>query len=157
MRTFSEDLFKEKISDFTSKWVQMNHSFNAEKGTWRGLHYQKPPFQETKVVRCISGGVIDYVVDLRKGSSTFLHSYSVELTADNKKMIYIPKGFAHGFLTTENNTELVYLHDEFYSSEYEDGLSYNDPFLDIQIKNNISNISTRDMNHTLLTTQFKGY
>jgi|JI10StandDraft_1071094.scaffolds.fasta_scaffold205038_2 dTDP-4-dehydrorhamnose 3,5-epimerase len=157
MRTFSEDLFKKNIAIFDSRWVQMNHSFNAEKGTWRGLHFQKPPFQETKAVRCISGAVIDYVVDIRENSPTFLKSYSVELSSENKKMLYIPKGFAHGFLTMENNTELVYLHDEFYSPEYEDGLRYNDPVLDIKIENDISNISPRDMNHTLLTTQFKGY
>lgn len=157
MRTFSEDVFRENIPGFKCKWVQMNHSFNAEKGTWRGLHYQKPPYQETKVVRCISGALIDYVVDLRKNSPTFLNSYTVELSAENKKMLYIPKGFAHGFLTIENNTELVYLHDEFYTQECEVGLRYDDTLIQLELASPIIHISEKDKNHKLLNKEFKGY
>lgn len=157
MRTFSEDIFKENITNFNSHWVQMNHSFNAEKGTWRGLHFQKPPFQETKIVRCISGAILDYVVDIRKDSNTFLKSFSVELSAKNKKMLYIPKGFAHGFLTLESNTELIYLHDEYYKPDDESGLRYNDSRLGLEIKMPISNISKRDKTHKLLDENFIGY
>lgn len=157
MRTFSEDLFKENIPNFHSKWVQMNHSFNAEKGTWRGFHFQKPPYQETKVVRCISGAVLDCVVDLRKGSPTFLKSFTIELSSKNKNMLYIPKGFGHGFLTLENDSELVYLHDEFYNPDAEDGLRYDDKKIDFELKIPISTISERDKNHKLLTENFKGY
>jgi dTDP-4-dehydrorhamnose 3,5-epimerase len=157
MRTYCEELFKKNIPNFDSKWVQMNHSFNAEKATWRGLHFQKPPFQETKLVRCIAGSIIDYVLDLRNDSPTFLKSYQIELSATNKKMLYIPKGFAHGFLTLENNTEILYLHDENYTPTHEDGIRHNDSFINLDFPIAILHISERDQNHRLLTKEFKGY
>jgi dTDP-4-dehydrorhamnose 3,5-epimerase len=154
MRTFSADLFKKEITNFNSSWIQMNHSFNEKKGTWRGLHIQNTPFQEAKLVRCISGSVMDYAVDLRKGSETFLKVFTVELSQKNKTLLYIPKGFAHGFLTLEDNSELIYMHDENYHHEYELGIRYNDPLINININPII--ISARDQNHTFLSNNFKG-
>ena len=126
MRTYDADLFKENIKDFSNEWKQINHSFSSQKGTFRGLHYQEAPFQESKCVRCLSGAVIDYALDLRKNSETYLHVFEIELSAKNRKMIYIPKGFAHGFFTLEDNTELIYMHDEFYNPNYERGVYFQD-------------------------------
>ena len=89
------------------EWVQINHSFTSLKGTIRGLHFQQKPFTEIKLLRCIPGSVFDVIVDLRKDSPTFLKWFGIELSAENKKMLYIPEGFAHGFQTLENNTELI--------------------------------------------------
>ena len=111
-RTFSKDEF-ERIHH-NKEWVQMNHSFTTAKGTIRGMHYQLPPFREIKMVRCVAGAVFDVIIDIRKGSKTFLQWMGVELTAANKKMLYIPEGFAHGFQTLTDNCELLYHHSEFY-------------------------------------------
>jgi dTDP-4-dehydrorhamnose 3,5-epimerase len=156
MRTFSEDLFQQNIENFNSKWVQINHSFSKEKGTWRGLHFQNAPFQETKLIRCIAGKVIDYVLDIRKDSDTFLKSFSIELSEENKKMIFIPKGLAHGFLTLENNSQLIYLHDEYYNTKFEDGIRFNDSLINLEIRFSPIVVSERDKNHKLLSKNFKG-
>ena len=92
------------------EWVQMNHSFTNKKGTIRGMHFQLPPFSEIKMVRCIAGAVYDVIIDLRKDSATFLQWFGVELSAENKKMIYIPAGFAHGFQALTDDCELIYHH-----------------------------------------------
>jgi dTDP-4-dehydrorhamnose 3,5-epimerase len=138
------------------EWVQLNHSFTADKGTIRGMHFQHPPFSEIKMVRCIAGAVLDVIVDLRNNSPTFLQHISVNLSAANKQMIYIPEGFAHGFQTLEDNTELIYHHSEYYQPGVEGGLLYNDPQLNIQWPLPIKNISERDTNHPLLDNNFKG-
>ena len=156
MRTFSKDIFIDNIKDFNSTWVQMNHSFSKEQYTWRGFHFQNPPFKETKLLRCISGEIIDYVIDLRLGSKTFLNFKSIILSEANKKMIYIPKGFAHGFLTLKPNTELIYLHDEYYNPESEAGIKYNDPILNFSLPFKPEFISKRDLSHNLLNNKFKG-
>lgn len=147
MRTFSEDIFAKNILGFNSRWVQMNHSFSKQKGTFRGMHYQNSPFMETKLVRCISGSIIDYVIDIRKESKTFLKTYNVELNSRNKKMLLIPKGFAHGFFTLEDNTELVYLHDQFYNPSYESGIRYSDPEINLILPYTPVIVSERDLNH----------
>ena len=139
------------------EWVQMNHSFTADKGTVRGMHFQHPPFSEIKMVRCIAGAVMDVIVDIRKDSPTFLQHVSVELSAANKQMIYIPEGFAHGFQTIEENTELIYHHSEYYQPGVEGGLRYNDTALNIQWPLPIINLSERDNNHLLVADgNFKG-
>jgi dTDP-4-dehydrorhamnose 3,5-epimerase len=138
------------------EWVQMNHSFAAEKGTVRGMHFQHPPFSEIKMVRCIAGAVLDVIVDIRKDSPTFLQHVSVELSAANKQMIYIPAGFAHGFQTLTDNTELIYHHSEYYQPGVEGGLRCNDDALNIQWLSPVINVSERDNNHPLLDEQFKG-
>jgi len=132
------------------EWVQMNHSFTIKKGTIRGMHFQKPPHSEIKLVRCIHGSVYDVVIDLRKDSPTFLNWFGVELSAENKLMMYIPEGFAHGFQTLEDNSGLLYMHTAYYSPEAESGLKFNDPQINISWPLEVSEISLRDNNHDLL-------
>mgnify|MGYP003614769473 FL=1 len=153
-RTFCEKEF-EQIGH-TKNWVQMNHSFNAEKGTLRGLHFQLPPHKEIKLVRCIAGAVFDVVVDIRKGSPTFLHWFGAELSANNKTMMYIPEGFAHGFQTVAENCELLYCHSEFYAPNSENGLMYNDPAIGIMWPLETVNVSARDKQHSIITKNFTG-
>ncbi|MDC3411682.1 dTDP-4-dehydrorhamnose 3,5-epimerase family protein [bacterium] len=156
VRTFSEDMFKENIAGFNSRWLQCNQSFSREKHTWRGFHYQKSPFQESKLVRCISGKVIDYVLDIRYNSPTFMQTFRIVLSSSNMKMVFIPKGCAHGFLTLETNSELVYLHDEYYNPEYEDGVNFLDPMLKLNLPVKPREISQRDRSHKFLNNYFKG-
>ena len=130
--------------------VQINNSMSKNKGTLRGLHFQRPPRAETKIVRCIHGAVWDVVVDLRVDSSTFGNWFGTELTAENRTMMYVPKGFAHGFQTLVDNVELLYLHSEFYSKEDEGGLLYNDEDVAIDWPLPIPEISERDKSHPLL-------
>ena len=132
------------------EWVQMNHSFSLKKGTLRGMHFQNPPHSEIKLVRCIQGSVFDVIIDLRKDSPTFLKWFGTELSAENKLMMYIPEGFAHGFQTLEDNSGLLYMHTAYYSPEAEDGLRYNDPQVNISWPIEISEISMRDTNHDIL-------
>ena len=136
IRTYDFRLFQENIPSFCGRWVQMNHSFNSKKYTWRGFHFQNAPHQESKLVRCISGRVLDCVLDLREHSKSFLEIFKTELSADNDKMLYIPKGCAHGFLTLEKDSELIYMHDEYYIKNLEFGVRYNDQ----KIKLNLLNI-----------------
>ena len=105
---------------------------------------------ETKLVRCISGAIIDYVIDIRDQSKTFLQTYNVELTSENKKMLLIPTGFAHGFFTLEDNTELVYLHDQFYNPSYEGGFYYADPKIKLTLPFEPVIVSDRDLNHPFI-------
>jgi len=138
------------------EWVQLNHSFTAAKGSVRGMHYQLPPFSEIKMVRCIAGAVLDVVIDLRKDSPTFLQWMGVELSAGNKKMIYIPEGFAHGFQCLMDNCELLYHHSEFYTPGAEGGIRYNDPLVGINWPLEPTEISDRDQTHPFLDKNFKG-
>lgn len=138
------------------EWVQLNHSFTYKQGTIRGMHYQLPPFAEIKLVRCIAGAVYDVVIDLRKGSPTFLQSFGTELSPANKKMMYIPEGYAHGFQTLSDNCELIYHHSQFYEAGVEAGIKYDDPKLNIVWPSSITNISERDKQHPFLDENFKG-
>ena len=117
--------------------VQINRSLNAKKGTIRGIHFQKHPKSEDKIVQCISGAFYDVAVDLRKDSPTYGQWVGIDITQDNKKMFLIPKGCGHGFQSLEDNSEMLYFLSEFYSPEYESGVRYNDPFFNIKwpIKN----------------------
>jgi dTDP-4-dehydrorhamnose 3,5-epimerase len=153
-RTFCKDEFKKMGHD--GEWVQLNHSFTKQKGTIRGMHYQMPPFGEIKLIRCIAGAVFDVIVDIRKDSPTFLQWVGMEFSAKNKKMIYIPQGFAHGFQALTNDCELIYHHSAFYKPNVEGGLSYNDPTLNIEWLLEGVNISSRDLAHNLLTNTFIG-
>jgi len=130
MRTFDDKTFKEAGLNFN--WVQENHSRTLKKGTIRGLHFQFPPFAETKLIRCIRGKILDVFVDLRKDSPTFGQWDSVELTEDNFKMVLIPRGFAHGFCTLSDDCEIVYKVDNYYSPQNECGIIWNDPDLNIE-------------------------
>jgi len=129
-RAFCENEFA--THGLARHFCQVNNSLSAQKGTLRGLHYQLPPRAETKVVRCIRGALYDLILDLRSGSSTFGCSFAAELTAENRRMMYVPKGFAHGFLTLVDNTETIYFVDEFYSPQYERCVRYNDPKFKLQ-------------------------
>ncbi len=124
-RAFCEQEFASH--QLVSRFVQVNNSLSAHKGTLRGMHYQLPPKAETKLVRCIRGSLYDLILDLRPGSPSFGRSFGAELSADNRRMMYVPKGFAHGFITLEENTEAFYFVDEFYAPDRERGLRWNDP------------------------------
>lgn len=145
----------EKIGH-TKEWVQMNHSFTNKKGSIRGMHFQVHPFREIKMLRCIAGSVYDVIIDLRKDSATFLQWMGVELSATNKKMLYIPEGFAHGFQCLEDDCQLIYHHSEFYKPGAEAGIRYNDPLINIKWPLPLTVISSRDEEHPYLTEQFKG-
>ncbi len=124
--------------------VQCNVSFNKKRGTLRGLHFQKDPYEETKLVRCTLGAICDVIVDLRSSSETFKQWVSVELTAHNGKMLYVPEGFAHGFQTLEDNTEIFYQMSEFYNPESASGVRWNDPAFGIQWPEDERAISEKD-------------
>jgi len=155
-RTFDINVFKETIPNFKGNWKQTNHSHNTKKGTFRGLHFQKPPFQETKLIRCISGSVIDYALDLRKESKSFLKVFKIELNSENNKMILIPSGFAHGFLTLKDNSDLLYYHDEFYNSKYDSGIHFQDPLIRDKIDIQPLIVSKKDLEYKKLNKKFKG-
>ena len=124
-RAFCEREFASR--QLISRFVQVNSSLSVHKGTLRGMHYQLAPKAETKLVRCIRGSLYDLILDLRAGSPSFGQSFGAELSAENRRMMYVPKGFAHGFITLEDNTEAFYFVDEFYAPEQERGLRWNDP------------------------------
>jgi dTDP-4-dehydrorhamnose 3,5-epimerase len=132
-------------------FVQCNTSWNARKGTIRGLHYQAPPSSEAKLVRCTAGALVDVIVDLRPASPTYLETYSVELTAANRLALYIPELFAHGFQTLEDDTEVFYQMSEFYNPKLGRGLRYNDPQLRINWPLSVASISDQDLSWPLLS------
>ncbi|MFC2050905.1 dTDP-4-dehydrorhamnose 3,5-epimerase [Chloroflexota bacterium] len=124
--------------------VQCNLSYNKKRGTLRGMHYQAAPYEEAKLVRCSMGAVYDVMIDLRPESSTFKQWVAEELTAQNCKMLYIPEGFAHGFLTLEDNTTVFYQVSEFYHSECERGVRWDDPVFGIEWPSKNYIISAKD-------------
>lgn len=152
-RIYCEEELKE-ISNIDIK--QINHSVTKYKSTVRGMHFQYEPNTEIKMIKCIKGKVFDVVVDIRKGSSTFLEVYSIELTDKNQKMIYIPKGFAHGFQTLEDDTELLYFHSSIYTPSNEGALNIIDPLLNIKWPLKITKLSERDREHKFLDNNFQG-
>ncbi len=130
--------------------AQCNVSFNYKKGTLRGMHYQIPPAAETKLVRCIKGAIYDVIIDMRPESPTFLSHIGVELTAENRRALYIPEMFAHGYLALSDNTEIMYQVGEFYTPGYERGLRYNDTFFNIAWPLEVTEISEKDLNWPLM-------
>jgi dTDP-4-dehydrorhamnose 3,5-epimerase len=142
--SYNEKVFAE--NGIRIKFVQDNQS-RSSFGVIRGLHYQHPPFAQTKLVRVLSGRILDAVVDLRKNSNTYGKQYSVELSAENKKQLLVPKGFAHGFSVLSETAEVLYKCDDFYKKESESGLLYNDPSLKIdwQIPAGQEIISEKDL------------
>lgn len=112
--------------------VQCNISFNKKKNTLRGMHYQAPPYQEDKLIRCTMGAIYDVAIDLRSDSPTFRKQVAVVLTAQNRKMLYVPAGCAHGFQTLEDNTEVYYQMSQFYVPKAARGVRWDDPLFDIQ-------------------------
>jgi dTDP-4-dehydrorhamnose 3,5-epimerase len=135
--------------------VQVNHSFNKKKGTLRGMHFQVPPFSETRIIKCIRGSVFDVAVDLRRDSATFLKWFGLELTEGNNRMLFISEGFAHGFQTLKNNSELLYFHAGYYNPQAEAAINYSDPLLNIEFPLKVTEISDRDKSHSFITDPHK--
>jgi dTDP-4-dehydrorhamnose 3,5-epimerase len=126
--------------------AQSNISFNRKAGTLRGMHYQLAPHEEVKLVRCTKGAIYDVIIDLRRQSPTYLEWFAVELTADNYKMVYVPKGFAHGYQTQLDNTEVFYQVSDFYTPAAEQGVRYDDPIFEIRWPMDVQAISDKDRN-----------
>jgi dTDP-4-dehydrorhamnose 3,5-epimerase len=133
-----------EVQGLNPRIVQANLSYNKQKGTLRGMHYQVTPFAETKLIRCTRGALYDVIVDLRPGSETYRDWIGVELSADNHRMLYVPEGFAHGFQTLEDGTEAFYQVSEFYTPGAEQGLRYDDPVFGIEWPLPVSVISEKD-------------
>ncbi len=127
--------------------VQTNTSFSSKKGTLRGMHYQKHPYEETKLIRCTKGAIYDVIVDLRKESPTYLCWFGIELTADNYKMLYVPEKFAHGFITLKDDSEVTYQVTQFYTPGAESGIRFNDPLINIDWPAPVTVISEKDKAH----------
>jgi len=142
--------------NFNKEFVQENLTLTKVNGTFRGLHYQVPPYGEVKLVRCLKGKVFDIVVDLRKNSDTFLKTFTLELNEEKLNMLLIPEGFAHGFQTLTDNCLMLYLHTNFYNSQYECGINLNDPRINCLLPLPLKEISERDKNHPLLDDKFEG-
>ena len=140
----------------TRQIVQINHSRTSRVGAIRGLHFQHPPHAEMKMIRCLRGRVWDVAVDLRAGSPTFLQWYAQELAPDNASMMVVPEGFAHGFQTLEPESELLYLHTEFYKPSSEGGLRHDEPRLGISWPLAAHDLSPRDLAHSRLDNDFTG-
>jgi dTDP-4-dehydrorhamnose 3,5-epimerase len=141
-RTWCQKEFKKR--GLNPNLVQCSVSVNRKKGTLRGMHYQAAPYEEAKLVRCTRGAVYDVIIDLRPDSSTFLRWEAVELTSTNYRMLYVPEGFAHGFQTLADDTEVFYQMSEFYSPEHARGVRWNDPAFEIQWPSTDRTISLRD-------------
>ena len=150
-RSFCQDEFRAHGLDPVV--AQCNVSLNRSRGTLRGLHYQAPPHEEAKLVRCTRGAIWDVIVDLRDGSATQRKSFSTELTADNRRALYVPRGFAHGFQTLADDSEVLYQMSEFYHAGSSRGLRWDDPLLEIRwpIANPV--VSARDRAYPLLAAQ----
>jgi dTDP-4-dehydrorhamnose 3,5-epimerase len=144
MRVYDEEIFKK--AGLHRHWVQENHSRSEKKSIIRGLHFQFSPWAETKLVRCVRGVVFDVYVDLRKDSPSFGKWGSVELSGEKHNMVYIPRGFAHGFCTMSDVCDVLYKVDNPHSPENESGLVWNDPLLNIKWPINNPSISVKDAN-----------
>ena len=144
-RTWCRNEFEEM--GLNPNLVQCNISYNKTRGTLRGMHYQKPPFAEAKLVRCTQGAVYDVIIDLRDSSKTFMQWYGVELTVENRKALYVPEGFAHGFVTLQEDTEVLYHMSEFFHAESAGGARWNDPIFSIRWPIVVEVISERDKNY----------
>jgi len=142
-RTWDEKIFKKK--GMATKIAQCSMSFNLKKRTLRGMHFQKKPFQEEKIVSCTKGCIFDVIIDLRPDSKTYKQWHGIELKSDEHKSIYIPKGFAHGFQSLEDNTEVYYQISEFYSPTHSTGIRWNDPLFGIKWPLNNPIISEKDL------------
>jgi dTDP-4-dehydrorhamnose 3,5-epimerase len=141
-RTWAVDEFER--AGLNSRVVNVNMSYNHTRGTVRGMHFQKAPYAEVKLVRCVRGAIVDVIVDLRPESPTYKRWIGVELTAENRRALYVPEGFAHGFQTLEDHTDVMYQVSAFYTPGAEGGLRYDDPAFDIQWPLPISIISDKD-------------
>lgn len=135
---------------------QLNHTFTSQRGTLRGMHFQYPPYGEVKLVSCLRGEIWDVAVDLRKGSATFLQWHAEILSEHNNRAMLIPSGFAHGFQALSDNVEMLYCHSACYNPSAEDGLNSQDEALGIPWPLDITDISQRDQNFSMLDAGFEG-
>ena len=149
METWTKELCKNLGAK--NEFVQDNQSFSAKKGTLRGLHFQNAPYAQTKIVRCTLGEILDVAVDIRKGSPTYKKWVAVVLSAENKKQLFIPRGFAHGFVALTDNVEIIYKCDNLYNKGSDRSIKYNDD--SIGVKWNITNplLSEKDKSAPLLS------
>ena len=148
--TFRQDLFNQAIG-YNVDFIQENES-KSNKGVLRGLHYQLAPFSQSKLVRVLEGSVLDVVVDIRKSSSTFGKHISVELTAENKRQLFVPQGFAHGFIVLSDSAIFSYKVDNYYSPKHERGIAFDDKDLDIdwRLPKEQIKLSNKDKNNPVL-------
>jgi dTDP-4-dehydrorhamnose 3,5-epimerase len=144
-RTFCQNEFREH--GLSTTIAQCNVSFNHRRGTLRGMHYQVVPKAEDKFVICIGGAIFDVMIDLREGSPTWGRWVGVELSGENRRMLYVPKGFAHGYQTLTDNASVLYQVSEFYSPEHERGLRWDDPAFGIQWPIDAPILSEKDASH----------
>lgn len=153
-RTFCEKEFAGH--NLVQHFVQANHSGTHGKGVIRGMHFQRAPFCEVKLVKCVQGSIFDVIIDVRAGSPTFLQWFGAELTAENKRMMYVPKGFAHGFQSLSNYSEITYMVSDFYNKESEGGVRYDEPKVNIEWPLPVSLVSDKDMSIPLIGATFTG-
>jgi len=149
METYSE----KKIPQIACDYVQDNQSFSAQKGTLRGIHFQAPPMEQAKLLRCTRGAIMDYAVDIRPGSKTYKQWVAVELTEENKKQLFIPRGFGHAFITLTDDAEVIYKADNYYSPEHDRSILWSDPELDIDWGMDSPIVSEKDRIALLLKEQ----
>jgi len=148
-RTFCQREFQEQ--GLNPNLVQCNLSYNKTLGTMRGMHFQTAPHQEAKLVRCTQGAIQDVIVDIRPGSPTYLQHFSMVLTAGEHNALYVPEGFAHGFLTLESETYVFYQMSEFYTPGYGHGFRWNDPAFRIEWMGEVAVIAERDASYSDFT------
>lgn len=147
LESFNQQVFEEKLGEIN--FVQDNES-KSSKGVLRGLHFQKPPFAQTKLVRCIKGEVLDVAVDIRKGSPTFGKHVAVELSGENKKQLFVPRGFAHGFVVLSDEATFAYKVDNYYAPDFDSGIVWNDTTLGIDWKVKSSEVVLSEKDNNLI-------
>ena len=147
---FMETYSKKKTPQITCDFIQDNQSYSAQKGTLRGIHFQSPPMEQAKLLRCTRGALMDFAVDINPESPTFMQWISVELSEENKKQIFIPRGYGHAFITLADDTEIQYKADNYYSPEHDGAILWSDP--DLCIKWGLENpvVSDKDAKAPLL-------
>jgi dTDP-4-dehydrorhamnose 3,5-epimerase len=153
-RTFCEKEFA--AHNLVQHFVQANHSGTQGTGVIRGMHFQHAPYCEVKLVKCVQGSIFDVIIDVRAGSPTYLQWFGAELSAENKRMMYVPGGFAHGFQTLSEYSEITYMVSEFYNKESEGGVKYDDPVVNIKWPLPVSLVSDKDMKIPPVSESFTG-
>jgi len=143
---FMETYTKVKMPEIPCEFVQDNHSYSAKRGTLRGIHFQFPPREQAKLVRCVRGTIMDFVVDLRKDSETYRQWIQVELSAENKRQVFIPRGFGHGLITLTDDVEVLYKTDDYYSPEHDGAIRWDDPSIGIDWGTKSPILSDKDRN-----------
>jgi len=147
---FMESYSKIKTPQIDCEFVQDNHSFSAQKGTLRGIHFQKPPMAQAKLIRCTRGAVLDVAVDINPDSETYKEWIGVELSAENKKQLFIPKGYGHGFITLTEDVEFLYKTDNYYSVEHDCAILWSDPDIGVDWGTDCPIVSEKDEKALLL-------